>query len=280
MKNATKGLKRLIEDYAPESFKDETQQKIIEEFDAIPDKGYMEGDTLLINEDFITKEEPWYNWYVLFRSKLNKYAEPFTFFAKMDSKKAYGAAPNYDIKYIQESFNKIMEIYRLAESEIKPVLENVNSKAKYFGIIFNLTAKVTKIDDGEDEEENPEAYTIDIDKFMKTPKKMPRYKSFLKNLEEYTLDMLDEEGEFIKQSCKNKSIIAVYKTNMSVTKSEIYNLLKYNSLEDGEYESEPGSNLVYPVGFLTNEEGDYTRELALIDYRDNFSVYEMDAPKI
>jgi len=156
---------------------------------------------------------------------------------------------------------------------------------KKFNIAFNLyfvpTRQYEYDSDSDDSNSNDDStsitstesdYEVDIDSFMLESYHSPiaRYLEFVDGLS-YLFN-----GHFSSISYKAGVVRCTLTLDDNyLTKDEVISILKYNSLEDGEYEGGPGSTLVYPFGYLTRDSKYFTKEIGLIDYRDNFTVEEI-----
>lgn len=153
---------------------------------------------------------------------------------------------------------------------------------KKFSITFNLYFVPTRQYDSDSDSDDSNCdstsiqsttsdYEVDIDSFMLESYHSPmaRYLEFVDGLS-YLFN-----GHFSSISYKAGVVQCTLTLDDNyLTKDEVISILKYNSLEDGEYEGGPGSTLVYPFGYLTRDSKYFTKEIGLIDYRDNFTVEE------
>lgn len=160
---------------------------------------------------------------------------------------------------------------------------------KKFKVIFNLYFAQTHNYDFDSDNSNTNCgshsisstssdYEVDIDAFMlgSYHSSIPRYIEFIEGLSDTCECVCDGGGRFNSISYKDETITCIFTTNNdNLTKDDLIDVLKYNSLEDGEYEGEPGSSLVYPFGYLTGKYSYYTMKIGLIDYRDSFTVEEL-----
>lgn len=160
---------------------------------------------------------------------------------------------------------------------------------KKFKVVFNLYFVETRNYDSDSNNSSSNCdshyvssttsdYEVDIDAFMRASycNSIPRYIEFIEDLSNTCECVCDGGGRFNSISYKDETITCTFTTNNNnFTKDDLIDVLKYNSLEDGEYESEPGSTLVYPFGYLTRDPSFYTKEIGLIDYRDSFTVEEL-----
>lgn len=160
---------------------------------------------------------------------------------------------------------------------------------KKFKVVFNLYFVETRNYDSDSDNSDSNCdnhsvsstssdYEVDIDAFMLGcyHSSIPRYIEFIEGLSDTCECVCDGGGRFNSISYKDETITCIFTTkNNNLTKDDLIDVLKYNSLEDGEYEGEPGSALVYPFGYLTKDPSYYIKEIGLIDYRDSFTVEEL-----